>query len=41
MTMAIRKTIDLGFKNVNDAMKINSNTTSVMSDKGTSGAKNQ
>ncbi|ACH94152.1 variable large family protein [Borrelia duttonii] len=41
LTMAIRKTIDLGLKNVKDAMKINSNAISVVSDKDASGAKNQ
>lgn len=40
LTVAIRKTIDLGLKNVKEAMKINSNTTPVMSDKDTSGVKN-
>ncbi len=38
--MAIRKTIDLGLKNVKDSMRINSNATPVVSDKDASGAKN-
>ncbi|WP_051480221.1 variable large family protein [Borrelia crocidurae] len=41
LTVAIRKTIDLGLKNVKDAMKINSNANPVVSDKDASGAKNQ
>ncbi|AFI31675.1 Borrelia lipoprotein-containing protein (plasmid) [Borrelia crocidurae str. Achema] len=41
LTVAIRKTIDLGLKNVKDSMRINSNATPVVSDKDASGAKNQ
>ncbi|WP_038368041.1 variable large family protein [Borrelia duttonii] len=41
LTVAIRKTIDLGLKNVKDSMKINSNANPVVSDKDASGAKNQ
>ncbi|WP_206741886.1 variable large family protein [Borrelia crocidurae] len=41
LTVAIRKTVDLGLKNVKEAMKINANATSVLPDKDVSDAKNQ
>ncbi|AFI32174.1 Vlp protein, gamma subfamily (plasmid) [Borrelia crocidurae str. Achema] len=41
LTVAIRKTIDLGLKSVKDSMRINFNATPVVSDKDASGAKNQ
>ncbi|ETZ17362.1 Variable outer membrane protein [Borrelia duttonii CR2A] len=41
LTVAIRKTIDLGLKNVKEVIKINDNTTPVVSDKDASGVKNQ
>ncbi|ETZ17122.1 Variable outer membrane protein [Borrelia duttonii CR2A] len=41
LTVAIRKTIDLGLKNVKDVMKINSNANPVVSDKDAAGAQNQ
>ncbi|ATQ16703.2 variable large family protein (plasmid) [Borrelia miyamotoi] len=41
LTIAIRKTIDLGLKEVQEAMKINASDTSVISDKKTSEAKSE
>nr|WP_084543143.1 variable large family protein [Borrelia hispanica] len=40
LTVAIRKTIDAGLKEVKKVMKINANDTSVVSDESNSGAKN-
>ncbi len=41
LTIAIRKTIDLGLKNVKEPMKINANATFVVSDRGVFGSNNQ
>ncbi|AFI32003.1 variable large family protein [Borrelia crocidurae] len=41
LTIAIRKTMDLGLKNIKKAMKININGTSVASDKSSSNVNNQ
>ncbi|ATQ15602.1 variable large family protein (plasmid) [Borrelia miyamotoi] len=41
LTIAIRKTIDLGLKEVQEAMKINASDTPVISDKKTSEAKSE
>ncbi|WP_040131911.1 variable large family protein [Borrelia crocidurae] len=41
LTISIRKTMDLGLKNVKEAMKIQANTIPFVSDKDTFGAKNQ